>query len=731
MDYRQFTFRLINAGLDLRDTPDKVMEGKWTRLTNVRSTQEGSISSREGRGAFLSLGTVPIHSLKRLDESTVIIGVGNLLFYNGFVYGGIFDPEIGFSGNRVSIVPSRPAKGSDVWAYIGDSAIMRKVHSDGSIFQWGISPPSIAATATTNGTGQLDTAVAASVAYNWRYTYYSTRTGAESNPSPISASSLSGSGFSALVRGAGSTDPQVDVLRFYRQGGTLTTTWRLEVEVLNDVSGGDVEYTSTIPDSQIATGTPIPTTKDRPFTSINADGTAAQGRPMPYLAGPFLGKYILGCGDELRPGYVYWTNTEDPDSAAASNNVQVTPPSEPLMGIFDYNGQPWVPSRDNLYRMDFSPSSTSAVFFRGLKTPVGKGCVNPNAFAVGPFIYLCAQDGIYQTTGDQPAVSITDDSIRPIFEGRAVDGFEPVNFSVPNTPKLYYGGQELHFLYTDIAGTKQHLFYDVRYQRWQRLTHSAFTVTAAYADENQTTSRFLFGGSDGTLYLRADTVATDAGTPIVSNARTGFIDFDAPQTLKEFGNILLDVDPKGGTITITPYLNNINSPMTPLLVTGNGRQKVALSLGDTYAYSIAFDLSWTAQIGPAPTFTALFPTIYQFDLQWRFDEERIKHWEFPPTGHGLSGWQILRDCYITLRSTSTVMLSTVVDGVPYTYSIPSTSGEKRKVYIPLSPTKGKLFQYKLDASEDFSVYGDDCEMRVKPWNTNLGFQLVSPFRREA
>ena len=194
-----------------------------------------------------------------------------------------------------------------------------------------------------------------------------------------------------------------------------------------------------------------------------------------------------------------------------------------------------------------------------------------------------------------------------------------------------------------------------------------------------------------------------------------------PHTLKEYGNLILDVDPKGNTITVTPYINAEQTALAAQTVTGTGRQKFSLSLSDTFSYSIAIDLAWSGSTSPI---------IYQMDLLWRPDEEVVQHWEFPETTHGLVGWQHLRDGYLTVRSGATLTFTITVDGTaltPVFINSSNTSGAKRKVYFQMPPHKGKVFKYEINSSAGFRLYGDECEVRAKPWITSLGYSLVTPF----
>lgn len=750
-DYQTLPFRLVDIGLNLRDAVDKVPQGKWVRLTNCRSTQEALLATRAAIQILFTLPNFPpIHTIRRLNQDILVVGAGTQIFGNASEYViPTTDPATGnaiaLSGEPLGMVPYRPELSTDPWMYVADSGMMLKLDPSGRAFKWGITPPSQAPIATVSSAGGLSTAVPGAVAYTWEITYYSTLTGAESDGSPES-NSLSGTSFRAQVVGRGSRDPQVDKVRLYRLGGTNISTRRF-VEEVDNPGDADVTFFDANADSVVAVNKPIPTTNLVPFTSVDGQGNTVLEAPMPFIAGPFLGKYIFACGDPNRPGFLYWTNSESPDAASSANNVQVTSPAEPLIGLLLFGSLPYVFSRDNLYAIDFGQAG---ITFRGRLTACGRGLSSPWAFAVGDFIYFLSQDGIYRTTGETQAESITNDALRPIFQGLAVSGFEPVDYNADQAFRLFYAGQELHFLYQDTSGVQQHLFWHSEIQRWKKLQFAA-PPSVIYTDENQVHVHMLIGSTNGAVYhldhdspasgfdeIASTTIIPQPGgagdpvfgqyqtasgsvieEPIEVNARTGSLDFDAPGSFKEFGGAIVDVDlTGGGIITLTPYLNAEASNLTPQVVSGTGRQKVFLSLEDTYAYSIAYDISWTE-----------IAKMYQFEILWRMDEQAIKHWEFPETSHGLSGWQQVRDAYFALRSNADVTLTLEVDGRSYTFTLPSTSGARRKVYAPLRGVKGKVFRWKLDSTDVFRLYGEDCEVRTKIWNSALGYELVSPFRK--
>src|SRR5262249_36921896 len=58
------------------------------------------------------------------------------------------------------------------------------------------------------------------------------------------------------------------------------------------------------------------------------------GQPMPSVFGPFsgaAGEFLFGCGDPINPGYLYYTNGNDPESASDVNYLELCGPTEKLM----------------------------------------------------------------------------------------------------------------------------------------------------------------------------------------------------------------------------------------------------------------------------------------------------------------------------------------------------------------------------------------------------------------
>lgn len=758
-DYQNFTDQVVNLGLNLRDIPDRLEAGKWRRLTNVRSDEEGALTSRPGR-AEVAHGSEQgrVHTLTKLDDA-FIYGIGTVMYRNNTAYATVW------SSLPKTTVRHKASRGDDKWLYISDGYQSKMLHVDGTEYGWGLDKPQVPITATVDtAPGGLNSSGVN--VYDWRYTFYSTRTGAESNPCKEMPTGLAVTNKSVFLICGGSLDVQVDKIKIYRRGGALGQLgWKHVATVNNPSGGGTVRYLDSMSDEELQTKDELLFDNDRPFTSVVESSVKGEpdleldGTPMPYIFGPFIGKYIFGCGDVNRPNHLYWTNPGRPTSAGALNHVAVTAPEEPLLGGFIYGGLPYVYTREGFYAVDYQGDDQIPVFTTR-RLPIGRGVSAPYCVAVGPTVFFLAKDGVYMGDMQGAGEPLTEASIRRVFlpEQTTYDatfqGVEQIDWgtyaiqppgareeSVLDTVRLVFGGKYLRLFYKAANSTWVHLVNDTPYDRWSNdylATDAADPEweCIAFYDEEQPNTSWIVGTTKGRI-LREEGL-TDDGNAIQCRVRSRSYDFDMPQTLKEFGNIIVDADVNGSNVplavdplypsgmAVTPYYNAETSSGSYQRINGTGRQKFPLSLSDTYVYSLAIDVEWNGN-----------GRLYQWDILWRMDEEWLTHWEFPPTTFGAKGWTHMRDFYVTLRSTGSVTAEVVVDGVSYSPAIaggtagiiPSTSGEKRKLHLWMPPVKGKLYQVKLDGGP-FRLYGEDSEMRVKEWATGLSYPIVNPFQQE-
>ena len=527
---------------------------------------------------------------------------------------------------------------------------------------------------------------------------------------------------SAILCVKAPTDTQEDHIRLYRRGGSLTDNWYFVSEgvvsaLVQGVCGaGTLEIDDNAPDTQISVGPTLNLDNDMPVTSVRN-----VNQPLGVIWG--YDERVLGCGDPARPEAVYFSKRGNADQWPPGNWLDVAPHGDQCMNGIVYSLRCFVFSRTRMTMLlpniiqgaTFTPAETSCR--RGLKGRFGL-CAGERG------IYFWSNDGIYRTQGG-PEESIIDDSIRPLFPtlestvGVAVGSYDAIDMNDEDGLRMAYHNGEIWCDYTGIGGSRHRLIYDERRSRWRGATYSP-QMQMAYSEPG-TDSQLLQGGTDGDVYLAGNS-NVDVDGSIVVQVRTGSFDQGVPLNLKEYANVAVDIDPGGATtlkpVTITPYLNNNAIPEAAIVVTGSGRQRVPLPLGDLYALNLSLLFQWTND-------GTVNPILYQTDIEYRREPSSQKHWEIPPTSLGMKGWAHIRDCYITLRSQTTVTLTVTTDTYPaQTFTIPSTAGVKKKVYVPMGANKFKVVQIALDSAAEFRLYAEDSEVRVKQWVTKLGYQTI-------
>jgi hypothetical protein len=356
------------------------------------------------------------------------------------------------------------------------------------------------------------------------------------------------------------TDQQETAIRLYRRGGTLPNNWfqvgQYTVASLSQgaCGAGTLLINDNIPDSQVQLGAILPQNNFQPVQSMQAVNF-----PLPVIFGPSDGR-VLACGDPARPDAVYFSNKGNADIWGAEAWVVVANPGEQMMNGLVYNLRTFAFSRERLYIM--LPNIVPGITFLPAETPCRHGLKGRWAFAAGEQgIYFVSKDGVYRTSGG-PEQSIIDDSIRPLFPtreasvGTATNGYDAVNMDDEDGLRMVCHNSEIWFYYTGATtGKRQLMIYDERRSRWRPGTYTP-AMQMAYSEPSGDSS-LLYGGVDGSLYAAGGN--DDAGAPISVSLTTGSFDQQRPLNLKEYLNVVFDLDPGGATrsspVRVIPRLN--------------------------------------------------------------------------------------------------------------------------------------------------------------------------------
>ena len=559
-------------------------------------------------------------------------------------------------------------------------------------------------------------------------------------PSGGGSGAISLTAQSAIVCVTPPTDPQEDSIRLYRRGGTLVDNWwfvsqSLVSSLSQGVCGaGTVEIDDNNSDISIEANNTLALDNDMPVTSVQTMNQTLKAIWV-YQA------RVLGCGDPNRPEAVYFSKNGNADEWPPENWIQVSEGGDEMMNGLVYATRCFAFSRERLYTL--IPNLIQGITFSPFDTACRKGLKGRFAFCLGEKgIYFVSKDGIYVTTGGTEQ-SVIEDSIRPLFPTRDGPGIDVNGYLAPNLDdenglRLAYHNGEIWFDYTaQTNGTRQTLIYDERRNRWRGWFGDGFlqqSFVQMHYSEPDTDSSLLFGTTANEVDVGGGVTDAD-GSNIQVDVFTGAYDQGAPLNLKEYGNVVFDIDPggaiSGNPVYITPWINGNQNTEAAIQVTGSGRQRVALPLADIstgaglFGLNIGFDIGWQHT-------STIKPILYQLDILWRVEPAAMQHWEVPPVALGQSGWWHMRDGYVTIRSAAAVTMTVTPDnGAPQTVTLPSTSGAKQKLYFSLGANKVKVVEFAFDSSADFRLYADENELRGKQWITKLGYQVLPFFGAES
>jgi hypothetical protein len=258
---------------------------------------------------------------------------------------------------------------------------------------------------------------------------------------------------------------------------------------------------------------------------------------------------MFACGDKYQPGVLFLCNGNNPDAASDILQIEITPPSEPLMNGVMFDGTAFVWSSERFFRLypslgqglvveggNLLPAEGTNLFVP-LEVPNGKGLFPARwACCVGSKIWFRGRDGIYETTGDEP-VPITLNEWSQIFpqEGASVGApiqagpvtVYPPDDTQPQFQRLSYYDSTLYFDYKDTQGNLRTLVYDTYFKNWSVDDYTP-QVLIHYGEEGYGVHNILCGAVDGNLYsmIGGDDDGVDIGCsasfPLMSEGVGGF-----------------------------------------------------------------------------------------------------------------------------------------------------------------------------------------------------------------
>jgi hypothetical protein len=348
---------------------------------------------------------------------------------------------------------------------------------------------------------------------------------------------------------------------------------------------------------------------------------------LPYIWGPSAQDDIFGCGDPLRPGTVSFIKEHNPDSAPAKYNLEVSNPSEPLLGGEMIGGLSLVASTKRWWAL--YPALNTPQRYYAVERPIGRGLVAPYARCTdGKLIYFWARDGIWATDGST-GVSLTDADLYNLFPHEGVPGADYTYNGITIFAPDY--GHASHFrlgicngfLYADYWDSKaghRTLVYDIALKAWC-VDEYAIPITVHYGTEQQSGALTIggtaiypmlyTGDSSGNLSRQTD-LHNDDTTPISCTLITQEWDGGDLRANAQWGDLFLDCVPLSA-ISVTPISIGTSVALATAIPASPLRSFSPLSIGGgMLAKFLGMKLTWTDNfiVLTAPT------TLFAWQPSW-------------------------------------------------------------------------------------------------------------------
>lgn len=459
------------------------------------------------------------------------------------------------------------------------------------------------------------------------------------------------------------------------------------------------------------------------------DEPLLQGQPLPCLWGDEEFGAAFACGDTSNPGRLYFTNPFNPDSTQEKLYLDITSPSEPLMNGLIWNGRSYVYSSERCFQI--LATGNADIPYRVEEVP-GTGGVfsrwglvrNPTA----PFMATLGKDGINKNIGGV-AESLTDDDLYPLFPNEGNIGTLTNSVSPPNMVlaqvanlRMEFYDNYLYFDYKGVSGLFRTLAYNLATGGWFPDIYTP-EIQMRYGEEGLGVHGLLCGGIDGHLYRYTGT--SDAGSDISCVFETPSRDQGAPRIQKYYEDCMLDVNPGGVTITITPGVNNRSTNYTSITTAAVTRTQVTVPLGTAAqtARNIALRVNFF--------FNGTNPVFYLWETRWAPETAPLAalRWSTSPQHFGMANYKHIGEAKVTHVSDDDLSLVVTVDGVAQAaLTIPASSGIYAETYFRVPVYKGKLYAFDLTSVSDFRIAPNETWFMIGEWDrADAAYQKVPVF----
>lgn len=464
---------------------------------------------------------------------------------------------------------------------------------------------------------------------------------------------------------------------------------------------------------------------------------------LPYMWGPDATGTVFACGDGLRPGTVSFSKNYAPDSAPDTYNIEISPPSEPLVGGETLDGLAFVASPERWWALYPQPGNV-AQRYTVVQQPFARGIAAPFAHCNDTVsIYWVAKDGVYSSSKG----SLTDADLYNLFPHEGIQGedyvYNGVIISAPDYRRVYlfrlfFSLGYLYFIYQDTNGVYRSLTLDVNRMAWSYDAYPNGLTAGCHVEQiPQTGSRAetLFasfasaGGGNFKTFGCIQTVNQNDffGTPIPCVLANNEFDGGDVRAPKQWGDFFVDLLPSANLgVTVTPMSLGAAVAAATVITTSGTRQRSPVSVGGIVVSDfLGLYTSWSDDF-----LTQSLPTkLYLWQPSFTIQPARTVAWYTFGSAFGISGYMHVREIMLAWVSTAAITLTIVsYDGQsPAVITIPSSGGAYQKQLFVLSANKGVLYKFSATSPAKFQLFLDDSEVRVGAWGRQTPYLISRNF----
>ena len=331
---------------------------------------------------------------------------------------------------------------------------------------------------------------------------------------------------------------------------------------------------------------------------------------LPYMFGPDANGVVFACGDPLRPGTLYYSKPNNPDSAPDTNNTELCPPSEPLLGGDTLDGLAFVASPERWWAL-YPQSSNEEQPYAAVEQPVSRGLAAPfGKHCDGQDIYFWAKDGIWAVKRG----SLTDADLFNLFPRDGVIGkvvtyngvtIQPPDYTRAATFRMEAFNGYIYATYQDSTGDYHTLTCDLRGQlpMWSVDAYTPAATGFCHPDQQASTllttaaryDELYISNVAGQVSSQTDGV-NDLGGPIACIVATFEFGAGDIRTDDQYGDIYLDSQPaaSGAPLILAPL--SLGAPTAPpqTIPVAAVRGNLPVSLGgEILSHFLGVMFTWT------------------------------------------------------------------------------------------------------------------------------------------